>query len=132
MSVHEMTSKCINIDFRFNVPCTLFRQKGVQILCFRGNFYCSVNPNYYGYYSGTFYPREHLNSGHVVLKQSETYLDPERRLDLAKRFIAGSISQMKRVLKYYVNRRKENNQRLKKTLEELSLIQREFSKSHSI
>lgn len=88
--------------------------------------------NYYGYYSGTFYPREHLNSGHVVLKQSETYLDPERRLDLAKRFIAGSISQMKRVLKYYVNRRKENNQRLKKTLEELSLIQREFSKSHSI
>src|SRR5699024_1290459 len=46
MSVHEMTSKCINIDFRFNVPCTLFRQKGAQILCFRGNFYCSVNPNY--------------------------------------------------------------------------------------
>src|SRR5699024_5263755 len=44
MSVHEMTSKCINIDFRFNVPCTLFRQKGAQILCFRGNFYCSVNP----------------------------------------------------------------------------------------
>src|SRR5699024_4838694 len=44
MSVHEMTSKCINIDFRFNVPCTLFRQKGVQILCFRGNFYCSVTP----------------------------------------------------------------------------------------
>ena len=52
MSVHEMTSKCINIDFRFNVPCTLFRQKGAQILCFRGNFYCSVNPNLvwsYGY-----------------------------------------------------------------------------------
>src|SRR5699024_2626563 len=47
MSVHEMTSKCINIDFRFNVPCTLFRQKGAQILCFRGNFYCSVNPNYF-------------------------------------------------------------------------------------
>src|SRR5699024_4404420 len=46
MSVHEMTSKCINIDFRFNVPCTLFRQKGAQILCFRGNFYCSVNPKY--------------------------------------------------------------------------------------
>src|SRR5699024_2095934 len=49
MSVHEMTSKCINIDFRFNVPCTLFRQKGAQILCFRGNFYCSVNPKYTRY-----------------------------------------------------------------------------------
>ena len=88
--------------------------------------------NYYGYYSGTFYPREHLNAGHVVLKQSETYLDPKRRLDLAKRFIGGSIQQMKRVLKYYENRRKENNRRLRETIEELSFIQDDYIKSLSI
>src|SRR5699024_9912057 len=61
MSVHEMTSKCINIDFRFNVPCTLFRQKGAQILCFRGNFYCSVNPileEISNYYNPVFTPPE--------------------------------------------------------------------------
>lgn len=36
--------------------------------------------NYFGYYSGTYYPREHLNSGHVILKQSELYLNKKRRL----------------------------------------------------
>src|SRR5690606_2819732 len=65
--------------------------------------------NYYGYYTGTFYPREHLNAGQVILKQSEFYLDYEKRLDLAKRFVTGSINQMKQVLKYYI-KRKENNQ----------------------
>ncbi|WML28946.1 type I-B CRISPR-associated endonuclease Cas1b [Neobacillus sp. OS1-32] len=76
--------------------------------------------NYYGYYSGTYYPREHLNAGHVILKQSELYLDKDRRLDLAKRFVGGSISQMKQVLKYYVNRRIENNNQIKTVLEEIS------------
>jgi len=30
--------------------------------------------NYYGYYSGSFYPREHYNSGEIILKQAEHYL----------------------------------------------------------
>jgi len=77
--------------------------------------------NYYGYYTGTFYPREHLNAGQVILKQSEFYLDYEKRLDLAKRFVTGSINQMKQVLKYYI-KRKENNQRISTTLEDLSSI----------
>ncbi|MGH7890553.1 MAG: CRISPR-associated endonuclease Cas1, partial [Thermodesulfobacteriota bacterium] len=37
--------------------------------------------NYYGYYVGSFYPREHLNSGYMILKQAETYLSDERRID---------------------------------------------------
>lgn len=78
--------------------------------------------NYYGYYSGTFYPREHLNAGHVVLKQSETYLNHESRLDLAKRFVDGAIHQMQQVLKYYANRRKENNTQLKNSAEKLTDI----------
>jgi len=27
--------------------------------------------NYYGYYVGTYYPREHYNSGFMILKQAE-------------------------------------------------------------
>ncbi|MBO8138266.1 MAG: type I-B CRISPR-associated endonuclease Cas1 [Desulfotomaculum sp.] len=61
--------------------------------------------NYYGYYSGTYYPREHLNSGHVILKQAEHYINIEKRLDLARRFIKGSIQQMKKVVYYYLKRR---------------------------
>ncbi|PWA13091.1 subtype I-B CRISPR-associated endonuclease Cas1 [Pueribacillus theae] len=76
--------------------------------------------NYYGYYTGTYYPREHLNAGHVILKQSEAYLDKKLRLDLARRFISGSINQMKQVLRYYANRRKENNELLLGIIEELN------------
>jgi len=60
--------------------------------------------NYYDYYIGSFYPREHLNSGFVVLRQSEFYLDYAKRLDLAKIFIEGAIKNIIQVLKYY-NRR---------------------------
>lgn len=63
--------------------------------------------NYYGYYSGTFYPREHLNSGHIILKQAEYYLDNEKRFDIAKLFIEGSYKNMINVIKYYRNRGKD-------------------------
>ncbi|EID43004.1 type I-B CRISPR-associated endonuclease Cas1b [Parageobacillus thermoglucosidasius] len=72
--------------------------------------------NHYGYYTGTFYPREHLNAGHVILKQAEAYLNPEKRLVLARKFIDGSIGQMIQVLKYYQNRVKTNNAKFKEMI----------------
>ncbi|WP_040214142.1 type I-B CRISPR-associated endonuclease Cas1b [Clostridium polynesiense] len=66
-------------------------QKGVSIHFF----------NYYGYYSGTFYPREHLNSGFVILKQAEKYLDFQKRLIIAKEIIIGAVKNILIVLKYY-------------------------------
>ena len=62
--------------------------------------------NYYGYYTGSYYPREHYNSGYMILKQAEHYLDERRRLDLARRFVAGSGRNMLRALKYYPKFRK--------------------------
>ena len=60
--------------------------------------------NHYGYYMGTFYPREHYNSGYVILKQAECYLDEERRLELAKILCRGAILNILQVLKYYHKR----------------------------
>lgn len=60
--------------------------------------------NYYGYYTGTYYPREHLNSGYVLLKQAENYLDYNKRLCIAKSFIKGAIQNILIILKYYKNR----------------------------
>lgn len=60
--------------------------------------------NHYGYYMGTFYPREHYNSGFVILKQAECYLDQERRLNLARDFVRGAILNILQVLKYYYKR----------------------------
>ncbi|MEM2112356.1 MAG: type I-B CRISPR-associated endonuclease Cas1b [Candidatus Bathyarchaeia archaeon] len=60
--------------------------------------------NYYGYYSGSFYPREHYNSGYMILKQAEHYLDQEKRLDLAKAFVEGAVANIEKVLGYYFSR----------------------------
>lgn len=62
--------------------------------------------NYHGYYMGTFYPREHLNSGYMVLKQAENYLDQKKRMVIACRIIEGGLKNILRVLKYYQNRGK--------------------------
>lgn len=63
--------------------------------------------NYYGYYMGTFYPREHYNSGYMILKQAASYQDDERRLGLAKGFIHGAMRNIRQVLKYYYHRDKD-------------------------
>lgn len=60
--------------------------------------------NHYGYYIGSFYPREHLNAGYMILKQAEHYSDKNKRCKIAKGFIDGAIGQMVRVLKYYESR----------------------------
>ncbi len=63
--------------------------------------------NYYGYYMGTFYPREHLNSGYMILKQAEYYQDPLKRLIIAQAFVRGAYRNIRQVLKYYQNRGRE-------------------------
>lgn len=63
--------------------------------------------NYHGYYTGTYYPREHLNSGYMILKQAEHYLDNEKRLILAKKFVEGSAKNILSVIRYYKNRGKD-------------------------
>jgi len=63
--------------------------------------------NYYGYYCGSYYPREHLASGHVLLKQVEHYLNSEKRKSLAARFVDGAVRNIRQVLRYYENRGKD-------------------------
>lgn len=63
--------------------------------------------NYYGYYSGTFYPREHLNSGHLILMQCQHYMDQAKRMELAIGFIRGAIENILKVLQYYQRREVE-------------------------
>jgi CRISPR-associated protein Cas1 len=57
--------------------------------------------NYYGYYSGTYYPREHLNSGYVILKQAENYLNYSKRIYIAINIIKSAINNILNNLKYY-------------------------------
>ena len=60
--------------------------------------------NHYGHYAGTYYPREHRNSGPVLLAQAACCMDPEKRMALAASFVAGAIANMRRVTGYYQRR----------------------------
>lgn len=60
--------------------------------------------NYYGYYSGSFYPRESNVSGHLLVQQVRAYLSPRRRLRLARQFVQGALYHIRRNLVYYHNR----------------------------
>ncbi|MFH1777550.1 MAG: type I-B CRISPR-associated endonuclease Cas1b [Candidatus Omnitrophota bacterium] len=62
--------------------------------------------NYFGYYSGTYYPREHYNSGFMILKQAEVYLNEKKRVEVARKFVDGAMLNILKVLAYYVNRGK--------------------------
>ncbi|VVB90643.1 CRISPR-associated endonuclease Cas1 [uncultured archaeon] len=57
--------------------------------------------NYYGFYEGSFYPRETLISGDLTVKQASNYLDSTKRLVLAKSFVEGACGNILRNLNYY-------------------------------
>ena len=57
--------------------------------------------NYYGYYAGSFVPREYLPSGFTVVEQVRAYLDPHRRLTIAREFIDAASYNIVKNLQYY-------------------------------
>lgn len=63
--------------------------------------------NYYGYYSGTFYPREKLLSGFLIVKQVKYYLDLKKRVEIAKEFVNTAINNIISNLEHYRNNGKD-------------------------
>ncbi|MEM4662799.1 MAG: type I-B CRISPR-associated endonuclease Cas1b [Candidatus Diapherotrites archaeon] len=63
--------------------------------------------NRYGIYEGSFYPRKTLISGDLLIKQVEHYLNKEKRIELARKFIEGSLENIIRNLQYYERTRGE-------------------------
>jgi len=60
--------------------------------------------NYYGYYSGSFYPREYLNAGFVLVRQVRHYSNRRLRLAIAREFIHSALHNILRNLRYYGTR----------------------------
>jgi CRISPR-associated protein Cas1 len=54
--------------------------------------------NYYGYYTGSFYPREGNISGALIVKQVEHYIDAGKRICIAKEIVESAIHNLHRVL----------------------------------
>lgn len=57
--------------------------------------------NRYGFYESSLYPRETLLAGDVTIHQSEHYLESDKRIFLAKRFIEGASKNILKNLRYY-------------------------------
>nr|WP_283205003.1 type I-B CRISPR-associated endonuclease Cas1b [Enterococcus hulanensis] len=63
--------------------------------------------NYYGYYTGTFYPREKNVSGKLLVQQVCYSVEEEKRIVLAKQFVDAATANCLRNLQYYRRRGKE-------------------------
>lgn len=70
--------------------------------------------NYYSFYTGSYYPKEKLVSGELLVKQVENYSDLEKRLIIAKAFVEGAASNIYRNIRYYNGRGKNLDQYLLK------------------
>lgn len=71
-------------------------QKGIPVHVF----------NYYGFYSGSYYPREYLNSGQLLVKQVSHYMSKQKRMALARAFVDAASFNIQKNLRYYNNRGK--------------------------
>lgn len=74
--------------------------------------------NYYEFYTGSFCPREKHVSGSLLVKQVEHYADNEKRMEIAREFIAGAYDNIYRNLRYYNARGKD----LSSYMEEMKVL----------
>lgn len=94
----------IMTELDFNTSLLNFlSQHGVQVHFF----------NYYGFYTGTYYPKETLVSGRLLIKQVESCTNKVKRLKIAQAFIEASSYNIYRNLTYYNNRGKDLNKYMK-------------------
>lgn len=79
--------------------------------------------NKYGFYEGSFWPRETLVSGYLLVKQVEHYIDKNKRIELAKEFVKGSIENIILNLQYYAKTNKNLYSAIEKIREILKQIE---------
>lgn len=109
----------IMTEFDFNTALLNFlAQYGVKIHFF----------NYYGFYTGTYYPKESLVSGKLLIKQVENYTDINKRIKIAKAFIESASYNIHRNLIYYKNRGKN----LEKYIKEIEFFRKQINKCKDI
>ncbi len=69
----------------------LLSQKGIPVFLH----------SYYGRYFSSILPENYLQGGQVTVLQAKTYLDPQRRMELARSFVKGAGNNFNKILTKY-------------------------------
>lgn len=117
--IERVSDIYVMTEFDFNTSLLNFiGQYGIPIHYF----------NYYGFYTGTYYPKEQLVSGRLLVKQVEAYNDKGKRLEIAKAFIEAAAYNIYRNLVYYNNRGKNVNDGMR----EIEALRKQIVKCKSV
>lgn len=84
--------------------------------------------NYYNFYTGSFYPKEHLLAGSLLVKQVAFYTDADKRLALAQKFIMAAAANIYRNLRYYNGRGKN----VESFMQEIDYLRNGLSKTTGV
>lgn len=84
--------------------------------------------NYYNFYTGSFYPRESLLAGQLLVRQVEHYTEYGKRLEIAHKFIEAAADNIYRNLRYYNGRGKDLSQEMR----EIDRLRKEIPKTTTI
>ena len=117
--IEKISDIYVMSEMSFNTPfISYISQYGITMHFF----------NYYNYYVGSYYPKESLLAGQLLIKQVEHYQDYEKRLTLAKKFIEAAADNIYRNLRYYKAR--END--VLGDVQEINYLRRQLSKAETI
>jgi CRISPR-associated protein Cas1 len=97
---------------------TFLAKKGIMVHFF----------NYYGYYTGTFYPKETLVSGSLVVKQVKHYSNYDKRIKIAKEFVKATQQNLIRILEHY----RKHGKNVKNSMEKIEMFSKKVDSLNQI
>ena len=80
----ELNTSCLNYSGQLSIPIHFF--------------------NYYGFYTGSFYPKEKNVSGKLLVEQVQHYTHREKRMVIARELTNAAGTNILRNLRYYNTR----------------------------
>ncbi|WP_069998563.1 type I-B CRISPR-associated endonuclease Cas1b [Cellulosilyticum sp. I15G10I2] len=84
--------------------------------------------NYYGFYTGSFYPKETNVSGKLLIEQVMHYTNKEQQLEIAKAFIEAASYNILRNIRYYNERGRD----FEDTTSQVKVLRNEIERTKDI
>lgn len=111
----ELQAKYIPIEGIDNLYCFGALDANSALFNFLGKEQVTVHFfDYYEHYTGSFFPKDYLLSGKVIISQVAHYQNKKKRAILAAKFVEGAGFNILKNLRYYGNRGKDTSPQVEK------------------